>query len=199
MSLVRVASLLLVLVALLYCQSAAGHPYDPHEHQESPFFEGWFLHITTSNNGPTFAVGIGHLPQQSVRNPSAACFLLLNPPSDNAAAATVAANITNLSAKTIPKYLDQQQPRTYTHYFSSLDVHPGKQQAGCIDCPAFVAFGENAGGSCRLEVTGSMVILEAEVPDAFKVRQCLGLHAVKGDKGDMQLACCCSALTKFTP
>jgi hypothetical protein len=171
MTLDRVASVLIVLVALLYCQAAAGHPYDPHEPQESPFFEGWFLRITTSNNGPTFAVGIGHLPQQSVRNPSAACFLLLNPPSDNAAAAAQAvANITDLSAKTIPRYLSLQQPRTYTHYFSSLDVHPGKQQAGCIGCPAFVASGENAGGSCRLEVTGDLVILEAEVPGAFKVR-----------------------------
>jgi hypothetical protein len=168
MSLVRVAPLLALLVALLYCQPAAGHPYDPHEHQESPFFEGWFLRITPRNNGPTFAVGIGHLPQQSVRNPSAACFLLLNPPSDDAAAAT--ANITNVSGETASKHLALQQQRTYTHYFSSLDVHPGKQQAGCIGCPAFVASGENAGGSCRLEVTGDLVILEAELPGAFKVR-----------------------------
>jgi hypothetical protein len=170
MTLVRVAYVLIVLVALLYCQAAAGHPYDPHEPQESPFFEGWFLRITTSNNGPTFAVGVGHLPQQSVRNPSAACFLLLNPPSDDAAAAETAANTTNLSATTTHKHLTLQQPRTYTHYFSSLDVHPSKQQAGCIGCPAFVASGENAGGSCRLEVTGDLVILEAEVLGAFKVR-----------------------------
>jgi hypothetical protein len=164
--------LLAALVALLYCQAAllaAGHPYDPHEHQQSPFFEGWFLRITTTNNGPTFAVGIGHLPQQSVRNPSAACFLLLNPPlSDAAAAAAAAANASSPSSSSNLRRLGQL-PRTYTHYFSSLDVHPGKQQAVCIGCPAFVAYGQNAGGSCRLEVTGSLVTLEAEFPGAFKV------------------------------
>lgn len=174
-SLVKFSSLLLVLVALLYCQPAqlaAGHPYDPHEQHDSPFFEGWFLRFTTSSNGPTFAVGIGHLPQQTVRNPSAACFLLLNPPSGDApaaAAAAAAANATRDSSKATSSRLDPPQPRTYTHYFSSLDVHPGKQQAGCIGCPAFVAAGSNAGGSCRLEVTGSLVTLQAEVPGAFKV------------------------------
>lgn len=173
-SLVKFSSLLLVLVALLYCQPAqlaAGHPYDPHEQHDYPFFEGWFLRFTTSSNGPTFAVGIGHLPQQTVRNPSAACFLLLNPPSGDApaAAAAAAANATRASSKATSSRLDPPQPRTYTHYFSSLDVHPGKQQAGCIGCPAFVAAGSNAGGSCRLEVTGSLVTLQAEVPGAFKV------------------------------
>jgi hypothetical protein len=53
--------MLVIRVALLYCQQAllaAGHPYDPHEHQESPFFEGWFLRITTSNNGPTLLLAL---------------------------------------------------------------------------------------------------------------------------------------------
>lgn len=161
--------------------AAADHPYNPHDHTSNPFFEGWFVRITSnSSSGPTsLAFGIGHLPDQQPSDPSAACFLIVGPDTQLASPAHLkradspaAEQFRNLSSNSAPSAPDSGSnptPWTFVHYFSSLEVHPSKQQALCVDCPAFVAAGSNQGGSCRLEVTGDLVSIEAEVPGAFKV------------------------------
>ncbi|KAG2490890.1 hypothetical protein HYH03_010807 [Edaphochlamys debaryana] len=58
-------------------------PYNPHTRPsgKTPWFEGWYVRVTDVSREASFAVGLGHFPDQQsdLPDPPAACFLLASP------------------------------------------------------------------------------------------------------------------------
>jgi hypothetical protein len=116
------------------------------------------------------AIGIGYAQPETGAgtDPPAMCFLILQQrdcaAADPSAAVGAAAAATPRAGSPAGRAPDDPAPEVHTMYFSSLQVHGGKDPPGPPlvppGGPAFVAEAAGPAGRCRVEVSGALLAIE---------------------------------------